>query len=108
MLETGTEEAVENFFKDYLAGSEEWREMKIMVLGHGRIGKTTLVHAVQALKDSKLNWKFWSQINKQSEPQVYYFCVLKFLLTAIQKGDSGSSKLLYQAFLASGVMFNKV
>ena len=31
-------------------GSEEWREMKIMVLGHGRIGKTTLVHAIHALK----------------------------------------------------------
>lgn len=44
MLTEDTVNTVEGFYKDFLeGGSVEWREMKIMVFGHGRIGKTHLV-----------------------------------------------------------------
>lgn len=36
------------FLLELRKGVEEWRALKLVVLGHGRIGKSTLV---QALKD---------------------------------------------------------
>lgn len=33
--------------------SEVWRAMKLVVLGHGRIGKTTLLHVLKSLLDYK-------------------------------------------------------
>ena len=42
---------IEQYFRDFSQGTAEWREMKLVVLGHGRIGKTTLVHAIQKKTD---------------------------------------------------------
>jgi len=47
MLKEGSSEGIDNYFKDYRDGREPWREMKVMVLGNGRIGKTTLVETIQ-------------------------------------------------------------
>jgi len=33
--------------------SEEWRAMKLVVLGHGRVGKTTLLHKLKSFIASK-------------------------------------------------------
>lgn len=37
--------------------SEPWNKMKLVVLGHGRIGKTTLLKAVHNLLDPSLQHK---------------------------------------------------
>ncbi len=40
---------IEKFVEQLLAGSEERREMKLVVLGNGRIGKTTLLCTIKKL-----------------------------------------------------------
>ena len=40
-------EDIENYFNDFKQKKTVMREMKLMVLGHGRIGKSTLVDAIQ-------------------------------------------------------------
>lgn len=42
---------VENYFKDFLKGSSAWRILRILVFGHGRIGKTTLVTALEHIQE---------------------------------------------------------
>lgn len=37
------------FLLDLMKKSEEWRALKIVVLGNGRIGKTTLIKAVKGI-----------------------------------------------------------
>ncbi len=48
------------FLQQLMAEAEEWKAIKMVVLGHGRIGKTTLLHAI-------------NQIMDPSSVQVYYF-----------------------------------
>jgi hypothetical protein len=44
------EESIENFLKELISKkSEPWRAMKMVMLGHGRIGKTTLLHAMKSI-----------------------------------------------------------
>ncbi len=37
------------YVKQLLSGSEKWRAMKMVILGNGRIGKTTLLDAFEHL-----------------------------------------------------------
>ena len=52
MLSKSSVEDLQSYLRDLLEGTEEWREMKLLVLGHGRIGKTTLIQAIQKLTKS--------------------------------------------------------
>lgn len=45
------------FLFELRRGFEEWRAMKLVVLGHGRIGKTTLLHALKGLLKQNPNKK---------------------------------------------------
>lgn len=48
------ESDIETYFQDLADGGEAWRAMKVLILGNGRIGKTTLVKAItDFLKKSK-------------------------------------------------------
>lgn len=38
---------IRSFFKEFETKSEEWKAMKLVVLGNGRIGKSTLVHKLK-------------------------------------------------------------
>ena len=49
---SGEQASIENYFEDFSKGSEEWKEMKIMVLGHGCIGKTSLINVIQHMAAS--------------------------------------------------------
>jgi hypothetical protein len=40
-------EDMESFLKELMASSEPLRSMKLVVLGNGQIGKTTLLHAMK-------------------------------------------------------------
>lgn len=42
-----TEVEMHSFLTELMAKSEEWRAMKLVVLGHGRIGKTTLLREIK-------------------------------------------------------------
>lgn len=55
VLRADTVESVEAYYKDFLeGGAVEWREMKILVLGHGRIGKTHLVTAIENIQTNEV------------------------------------------------------
>lgn len=43
------EEDIQKFLQELKVKSEPWKTMKIVVLGHGRIGKTTLLAAIRKL-----------------------------------------------------------
>ena len=40
---------IKPFLKDLMKNSEPWRAMKLVVLGNGRIGKTTMLHSLKKL-----------------------------------------------------------
>ncbi len=40
---------MQNYIEQLIAGSEQWRAMKLVVLGNGGIGKTTLLRAFDRL-----------------------------------------------------------
>lgn len=44
-----TKDQIRAFLLELRSGFEEWRAMKMVVLGHGRIGKTTLLTAIKSL-----------------------------------------------------------
>ncbi len=67
--EEDNSKAIEEFFKNYIEGSTTWREMRIMILGHGRIGKTSLINVIQHLCDNS---------SPQTNPEL--LVCLKFLL----------------------------
>lgn len=46
-VELGGAKEIEQFLGDLLRKSEPWNSLKLVFLGHGRIGKTTLVHALK-------------------------------------------------------------
>jgi hypothetical protein len=35
------------FLIELIKSSEEWKAMKLIILGHGRIGKTTMLHVLK-------------------------------------------------------------
>ncbi len=39
---------ITKFMKELMKNSSEWKTMKIVILGHGRIGKTTLLRALKS------------------------------------------------------------
>jgi hypothetical protein len=46
------ENEIRAFVEELKANSSEWRAMKLVTLGHGRIGKTTLLSRMRSLIDS--------------------------------------------------------
>ncbi len=44
---------IESYMKQLMIGSEEWKSAKIVVLGHGGVGKTTFINAFGAIADHK-------------------------------------------------------
>ncbi len=48
-LKMDDKEEIAPLLHHLIAGSEEWRAMRIVVLGHGRIGKTALIREVKAI-----------------------------------------------------------
>lgn len=40
---------IESFLVDLMKKGEEWRSLKLVVLGNGQIGKTTLIRAIKQL-----------------------------------------------------------
>lgn len=38
---------IESFLKEMIENSEQWKTMKLVVLGNGRIGKSTLLHRLR-------------------------------------------------------------
>lgn len=48
------ENEIANFVKSLMEKSEEWKAMKIVVLGHGEIGKTTLLDAFKKIREDKI------------------------------------------------------
>lgn len=41
------QDEVEPFLRDVMTRSEPWNSLKLIILGHGRIGKTTLLHSIK-------------------------------------------------------------
>lgn len=48
---------IELILEELKKSSEPWKKMKLVVLGHGRIGKTTLLKAVHNLLDPSVTHK---------------------------------------------------
>lgn len=46
-----TEAKTEQFLQELMKSSEIWKSMKLIFIGHGQIGKTTLVTAFKKLLD---------------------------------------------------------
>lgn len=46
-----TETPITSFIQQLMSKSSEWRAMKLVVLGHGRIGKTTLLSVLHSVVD---------------------------------------------------------
>jgi GTPase SAR1 family protein len=44
------EEPIHKFMKELLENSEEWKALKLVVLGHGEIGKTSLLRKMEEQK----------------------------------------------------------
>ncbi len=40
-----SKDEMKNYVEQLMKGSEQWKAMKMVVLGNGRIGKTTLLHS---------------------------------------------------------------
>ena len=40
---------IRHFLRDLMKSSESWRAMKLVVLGNGQIGKTTMLHTLKQL-----------------------------------------------------------
>jgi hypothetical protein len=49
-----TTREIRDYLRECMEGTEEWRAMRIIVLGHGRIGKTTLICSIQDILVSSL------------------------------------------------------
>jgi GTPase SAR1 family protein len=47
-----TFEEVHQLFTDLCFQGEKWNELKLVLLGHGDVGKTTLLHAIRRNLDS--------------------------------------------------------
>ena len=45
------EEELRTFLKELKAQGEKWNALKLVVLGHGEVGKTTLIHAIRRSLD---------------------------------------------------------
>jgi len=43
------EEQIQPFLQQLMTSSEAWRAIKLVILGNGRIGKTTMLHAVRRI-----------------------------------------------------------
>lgn len=50
---------MKKFLEELGKGHEEWRAMKLVIMGHGRIGKTTLLHVIK----SQLNHYPYEQVS---------------------------------------------
>lgn len=46
------QDQIEAFLKESIRQSEVWKTMKLVVLGHGRVGKSTLLHQLRDFKAS--------------------------------------------------------
>lgn len=60
-----TKDKIRNFLLELNRGFEEWRAMKLVVLGHGDIGKTTLIHTIKNLLVSSNKVTFVNDINRR-------------------------------------------
>ncbi len=53
------------FIQQLMAEAEEWKAIKMVVLGHGRVGKTTLLHAInQIMTPSSIQVHIYSCIRQ--------------------------------------------
>jgi GTPase SAR1 family protein len=50
-----TFEEVYQFLADINMQGEKWNALKLVILGHGEVGKTTLLHAIQSYSSSNLD-----------------------------------------------------
>ena len=48
------EKDIHNFLMELQHSSENWHAMKLVVLGNGQIGKTTMLHAMKKLLNQNL------------------------------------------------------
>lgn len=59
---------IREFVRESIHNSEVWKTMKLVVLGHGRIGKTTLLHQLRAsvnatpLHNVLINFLLWQSL----------------------------------------------
>lgn len=52
-----TEQQIETFLIELMKNSRPWRTMKLIILGHGHIGKTTLLAAFKNLMDPSFHYE---------------------------------------------------
>ena len=57
------EDEIKKFVNDLVTQREEWNSLKLVVLGHGEIGKTTLL---DALKKSKGLLQVFQKVKQES------------------------------------------
>jgi hypothetical protein len=50
-MDIENEEQIETFVKELIAHPAPWRAIKLVTLGHGRIGKTTLLNKLRLIVD---------------------------------------------------------
>lgn len=71
--------------KEIMSGYEEWRKMKVVVIGHGQIGKTTLIHHIHEFFNQQHNNSY------QVRPLLQYLLLLFCSLFATGEGNARHS-----------------
>jgi GTPase SAR1 family protein len=52
-------EEIDQFLTDIITQGEKWNTLKMVILGHGEAGKTTLLHAIRRNLDSNWFMRVW-------------------------------------------------
>lgn len=69
-------EKIRKLLKKKLVGFEEWRQMKVVILGNGQIGKSTFI---AHLKNSLLSPQVWEG-NRENTIRIYKVILYRYAL----------------------------
>ncbi len=53
-----TEEEIRRYIKQLMSNGEQWKAIKMVVLGNGRIGKTTLLRSIDQILSPSLKVRY--------------------------------------------------
>jgi len=62
--------------------AKEWKKLKIVFLGHGEVGKTSLLHAIQWLQSQHVCLLFFTSLRNYLCPLALFFFLQSILITS--------------------------